>query len=97
MFARDSGGSVTITADKAKKTLSVHSIASQLGENTSEADAEVTEDGQITLNSRYLNEALSVVDGEKVEFSFSGKIAPCIIKAAENDTNYYHIIMPLKS
>ncbi len=97
LFAKDSGGSVTITADKKKSTLSVHSIASQLGENTSEAPAEVNEDGQITLNSRYLNEALSVVDGEKVEFGFSGKIAPCVIRSAEDGNNYYHIIMPLKS
>lgn len=97
LFARDSGGSVTITANKEKGTLSVHSIASQLGENTSEAAADVSEDGQITLNSRYLNEALSVIDGEKVEFSFSGKIAPCILRAAGDDNNYYHIIMPLKS
>lgn len=97
LFARDSGGSITITANKDKKTISVHSIASELGENTSETDAEITEDGQITLNSRYLNEALSVIEGEKVEFSFSGKIAPCVIKSSDKDTNYYHIIMPLKS
>jgi len=97
LFARESGGSVTITADKEKKSLSVHSIASQLGENTSEAGAEVTKNGQITLNSRYLSEALSVIDGETVEFSFSGKIAPCVIKSTESSANYYHIIMPLKS
>jgi DNA polymerase-3 subunit beta len=97
LFARESGGSVTITADKDKKSLSVHSIASQMGENTSEASAEVTSDGQITLNSRYLSEALSVIDGETVEFSFSGKIAPCILKSTEPNTDYYHIIMPLKS
>lgn len=97
LFARESGGSVTITADSNKNTLSVHSIASQMGENTSEAAATVSNDGQITLNSRYLNEALSVIDGEKVEFKFSGKIAPCILKSTEKGTNYYHIIMPLKS
>lgn len=97
LFARESGGSVTITADSGKKSLSVHSIASQLGENTSEARAEVTSDGQITLNSRYLSEALSVVEGEIVEFSFSGKLAPCILKSTKTNTDYYHIIMPLKS
>lgn len=97
LFAKESGGSVTVTADKEKSSLLVHSIASQLGENTSESDAVINEDGQITLNSRYLNEALSVIDGEKVEFSFSGKIAPCILKSSDKNTNYYHIIMPLKS
>lgn len=97
LFARESGGSVTLTADKVKKTLSIHSIASQMGENTSETEAEISEDGQITLNSRYLSEALNVIDGEEVEFGFSGKIAPCILKSTKKDTNYYHIIMPLKS
>lgn len=97
LFARESGGSVTLTADKAKKTLSIHSIASQFGENTSEASAVVTSDGQITLNSRYLSEALSVIDGDEVKFSFSGKISPCVLKSTDPETNYYHIIMPLKS
>jgi len=97
LFARESGGSVTITASQKDNSLSIHSIASQFGENTSEASAEVSSDGQITLNSRYLSEALSVVDGDKVEFSFSGKIAPCILKSTDPKTNYYHIIMPLKS
>lgn len=97
LFARESGGSVTLTADKDKKSLSIHSIASQMGENTSETAAEVTNDGQITLNSRYLSEALSVTDGDTVEFSFSGKIAPCVLKSTKANTDYYHIIMPLKS
>jgi len=97
LFARESGGSITLTADQSKKSLSIHSIASQFGENTSEADADVSNDGQITLNSRYLSESLSVIDSEKIKFSFSGKIAPCIIKSTKEDANYYHIIMPLKS
>ena len=97
LFARESGGSVTLTADKEKNSLSVQSIASQFGENKSDADAKVSSDGNITLNSRYLSEALSVIDGEEVEFSFSGKIAPCIIKSTKPETDYYHIIMPLKS
>lgn len=97
LFARDSGGSVTLTADQEKKTLSIHSIASELGENTSSATAEVTSDGQVTLNSRYLSEALSVVDSDLVEFRFSGKLAPCVLTAKSKDVNYKHIIMPLKS
>lgn len=97
LFARESGGSVTLTADESKKSLSIHSIASQLGENTSEATADVNGDGQVTLNSRYLAEALSVIEGEIVQFSFSGKLAPCILKSNDKNTNYYHIIMPLKS
>lgn len=97
LFARESGGSITLTADAEKKSLSIHSIASELGENTSEATASVKGDGQITLNSRYLTEALSVIEGDSVEFSFSGKLAPSVLKSTDKNTNYYHIIMPLKS
>lgn len=97
LFARESGGSVTLTTSEESKSLSIHSIASQLGENTSEATADVSGDGQITLNSRYLSEALSVIEGESVEFRFSGKLAPTIITSTDTGTNYYHIIMPLKS
>jgi len=53
LFARESGGSVTLTVDADKKAVSLHSIASEMGENTSELTAEVTSSGQITLNSRY--------------------------------------------
>lgn len=97
LFARESGGSVTVTVDSDKKTVSLHSIASELGENTSELDATIKGDGQVTLNSRYLSEALSVIDADKISFSFSGKLSPCIIKSTLKDTNYYHVIMPLKS
>lgn len=97
LFARESGGSVTLSADQEKQTLSIHSIASELGENTSSASAEVSSDGQVTLNSRYLSEALSVIDGAAVEFRFSGKLAPCVLTAKGKDVNYKHIIMPLKS
>jgi DNA polymerase-3 subunit beta len=99
LFARESGGSVTLNAKNEEQKLSIHSVASQLGENTSEAEAEVTGDGQVTLNSRYLLEALGCVDSPKILFSFSGKLSPCVLTAAGKDgeRDYKHIIMPLKS
>ncbi len=97
LFARSSGGSITLTTDNEKQTLSIHSIASELGENTSNADAKVTGDGQVTLNSRYLTDALSVTQGQMVEFRFSGKLSPCVLKAVGGESDYIHIIMPLKS
>jgi len=97
LFARESGGSVTLTADKEKQTLSIHSIASELGENTSSTSCDVSEDGQITLNSRYVSEALGVIEGSPVTFRFSGKLSPCVLTAQGEDVNYKHVIMPLKS
>lgn len=97
LFARESGGSVTVTVDSDKKSVSLHSIASELGENTSELSADCSGDGQVTLNSRYLSDALSVIDDDSLTFSFSGKLSPCILKSTKDDANYYHVIMPLKS
>jgi DNA polymerase-3 subunit beta len=97
LFARESGGSVVLTVDEDNNSVSLHSIASEYGENTSELSAEVKGSGQVTLNSRYLAEALSALDGDVLEFGFSGKLSPCIFKSVSKDTNYYHIIMPLKS
>ena len=96
LFARESGGSITITTDVTKSTVSIHSLASQLGENTSELSAQPTSDGAITLNSRYVIEALGVVDANEISFGFSGKLAPCVLKGS-GDNDYIHIIMPLKS
>ena len=97
LFARASGGSITLTADSEKQTLSLHSVASELGENTSTAEAKVTGDGQVTLNSRYVSDALSVIGADTVEFRFSGKLAPCVLTPVGDSIQYTHIIMPLKS
>lgn len=97
LFARESGGAVTITTDEDAGTVSLHSIASEFGENTSSAEAKITGSGSITLNSRYLSEALSVINAPSVKFGFNGKLSPCLITAADDTADYRHIIMPLKS
>lgn len=97
LFARSSGGSITLKADAETQKLSIHSIASELGENTSEIDVSVTASGQVTLNSRYVIEALGVIDADEVSFGFNGKLSPIVLRSTEKKPNYLHIIMPLKS
>ncbi len=96
LFARESAGSVTITVDEADQQLSIRSVASQLGENTATATAKVTGSGSITVNSRYLLDALGVMSGEDVEFGFNGKLEPTMLRDPKA-ADYLHIIMPLKS
>lgn len=96
LFARESAGSITINVDESAQHISIRSIASQLGENTATAEAKVTGSGTITLNSRYLLDALHALGGDEVVFSFNGKLEPTVIRdPAASD--YTHIIMPLKS
>lgn len=96
LFARESAGSVTIHLDDETQTLSIHSIASQLGENTSTAAGKVTGNGDITLNSRYLMDGLQALGSDQVMFGFNGKLEPTILKDPKNG-DYVHIVMPLKS
>lgn len=96
LFARESAGSVTINIDEEKGLLSIRSIASQLGENTAQAEAKIKGSGDITLNSKYLLDALQAIDGDDITFGFNGKLEPTVVKSSKNP-DYTHIIMPLKS
>lgn len=98
LFARESGGGITLSVDTEKKGLAVHSIASEVGENSSEVSIETTgQTASISLNSRYLTDALNVMSSDEVMFEFSGKLSPCIVHEKTNKPVYKHIIMPLKS
>jgi DNA polymerase-3 subunit beta len=97
LFARESGGSVTLQTNVTKQQVSIHSIASQMGENTSDAAATVEGEGSVTLNSRYLMDALGCFDVPKLGFHFSGKVAPCVLRGDGQSSDYLHVIMPLKS
>ncbi len=96
LFARESAGSVTIAVDEDSQQLSIRSVASQLGENTATATAKVIGSGSITLNSRYLLDALGVISSDEVVFGFNGKLEPTLLHDPLK-TDYQHIIMPLKS
>jgi DNA polymerase-3 subunit beta len=96
LFARESAGSITINVDETDQTISVRSIASQLGEKTSTARGAVVGSGGITLNSRYLLDALQVLNGETVDFCFNGKLEAVLVRDPAA-LDYAHIIMPLKS
>jgi DNA polymerase III subunit beta len=96
LFARESAGSITIAVDEAANELSIRSVASQLGENNATAEAKAIGSDTITLNSKYLLDALGALHGEEVVFGFNGKLEPTLIydPAAPE---YRHVIMPLKS
>jgi DNA polymerase-3 subunit beta len=96
LFARESAGSVTIKADKADQTVSINAIASQLGENTAKASAKVVGEGEVTLNSRYLIDALNAFTVDDIDFCFNGKLEPCVLRSSL-DPSYLHLIMPLRS
>lgn len=96
LFARESAGSVKVEINEEKKSLSIRSVASQVGENTASTEGVVTGSGEITINSRYLLDALHAFSSDEVKFCFNGKLEPVVIIDAD-DSSYTHLIMPLKS
>lgn len=99
LFSTGSGGNIRIEANAADKKITISSVASEYGENNSNLpiNSVTGEDATVSINSRYLLEALSVMDDQEVSFGFSGKLAPCIITSVKNTGEYIHIVMPIKS
>lgn len=96
LFARESGGSVVCEAKADEGRFMISAVASELGENDSYLEAKIVEDGKVVLNSRFLIDAINAVNEDKMSFGFSGKLSPVVIRNIKN-TDYTHIIMPLKS
>jgi DNA polymerase-3 subunit beta len=96
LFARESGGSITISASEDDQKVTVASVASQVGDNSSSVDAKVSGEGEVVLNVRYLNDALNCFDGQTINFRFGDSIAPCVL-SSKDQPGYQHIVMPLKS
>lgn len=95
LFAKEVGGSIVCESSVEKGGFSVASVANELGENNSSIKIEVKADGKVTLNSRFLLDALNVLNDKEVEFGFSNKLDPVVLRDKKS-TEYVHIIMPLK-
>jgi DNA polymerase-3 subunit beta len=98
LFARENAGSIRLEV-QAEGEVRIMSSASQVGENTSSADCDVAgDDGEISLNARYLSEALGVIKTKQVSLAMSGKLNPCVLRPEGDDADsYLHIIMPLRT
>lgn len=96
LFARETGGSITLKASDSDNKLTVSSVASQIGDNSSSIQGEVVGSGEVVVNVRYLTDALNCFDSSEVSFRFSGSISPCVL-SAKDQPGYQHIVMPLKS
>lgn len=96
LFARESAGSIVLKFSEENSSMNISSVASQLGENSSTVATKVNGSGDISLNSRYLLDALNAFSGQSITFSCNGKTDPCVLTSSE-DSDYVHVVMPLKS
>lgn len=95
IFAKETAGSLTIAIDENDQAINIKSLASQIGENSAVLKAKIKGTAEITLNSRFIIEALNALEGENINFCFNGKVEPVLIKDP-NEKDFIHIIMPLK-
>ncbi|MBQ2660611.1 DNA polymerase III subunit beta [Candidatus Saccharibacteria bacterium] len=95
LFARSVGGSI-ICESKSPDIFSVKSIANEFGENDSQIETSVDKDGKVNLNSRFLIDALNALEEKDIEFNFSDRVAPILLKNKKSN-KYTHIVMPLNS
>ena len=68
LFARNVNGSI-VCESKKPNLFSVKSVASELGENDSSIETDVNEEGKVTLNSRFLMDALNVLEDKDIIFT----------------------------
>lgn len=97
LFARDTGGSITIATDADTSEFSIRSTASEMGESLATLETSVTGGGSVSLNSRYLTDVLGVIDADTIGIEYGAKLAPITIRPDVKDNDYLAIIMPLKS
>lgn len=95
LFARESNRVIVCESSKNNGSLYVYSISNEVGENKSEINTEVKLDGKVKVDSRYLLEALSVCDEDKVKFEFGDNGVPPILIMNAKNKDYRHIVMPL--
>ena len=95
LFAKGVGGSIVCEA-KDSGVFSVKSVANEFGENDSEIETSVDKNGKVTLNSRFLIDALNSLEEDEIIFKFADRIAPVLLENKKSK-NYTHIVMPLNS
>lgn len=94
IFARDSANIVRLTIEKEK--IIVSSQTASIGENSVSVEARLTgEENEIAFNAKYLLDALSNINTERMNFSMTGPLNPGVLKIA-NDESFLHLIMPIR-
>lgn len=88
LFAKEVGGSIVCESSVENKSFSVASVANELGENNSAIETAVETDGKVTLNSRFLLDALNALDSSEIEFGFSNKLDPVVLRGKRIKTIY---------
>ncbi|MFN8526075.1 MAG: DNA polymerase III subunit beta [Chloroflexota bacterium] len=103
VFARDNSMIVRLELtpperqdDMALGSIVVTATSAEIGDNTGEVDASVEgEAQQVAFNGRYLRDALESLDAQQAFLEITGPASPGLIRPADGDNSYFHVIMPM--
>lgn len=94
LFAKDVGGSIQFSVDSSG--FSVGSTGTLLGDNTTTVEAIVGGEGSVSINSRYIIDALNTFETDSIDIGFASNISPITI-TSKDEPNNTQLIMPLKT
>ena len=98
IFARDGSGIIRLSANPSGESagkLVIAAKADELGDNVGEIGASIDgEELNIAFNSRYLMDALQILENEDLIIEGSSSQSPGVIKSISDD-NFLHVVMPM--
>lgn len=96
LFCRSGMNDVHLAFHPEKKSFFVTAINSQIGENISEVDANISGDeNEIVLNYKYLLDGLSIIGTEEVIFELIDKNNVGLLRP-KDQSDYLYLIMPIR-
>lgn len=98
LFAHAVANTIVLDGNPEAHTLTVRTATSQLGNNSSEIEADFSKvEGDtcsVNVNAKFLADALNNLEGDEATLMFNGGLAPIMLKGANPD--YRHLIMPVR-
>lgn len=98
LLSREEKTNIVKMTLKDQKTVEISSSSSELGKVTEQIDTHKL-DGDllsISFNSKYMLDALKVIDSDFIQICFRGPMQPIIMKP-EDHSNMLHLIMPYRT
>lgn len=91
----DNFNQILVKTNNEKGLIDIHSRNTDVGENNTSVDAAITGEGiEMYLNHKYLTDVFSAINTDSINFSFTEKNRPCIIRSV-GDSSFLYLIMPM--
>ncbi len=98
LLSREEKTNIVKMITKEDGMVEISSNLSELGKITEQikVDSMQGEELKISFNSKYMLDALKIIESEKVHIGFTGAMSPIIIKPYQDD-NMLHLILPYRT